>query len=366
MGYVQQYGNDRWRARKRVGGKLVSKSFATRAEAFAWADDEVQVGLQTTSKQPQSALVGAPQSQLTLGEFWDQGGHVTVHMRPTTQDFVQTLYRVHIRPHWANTPLAAIRHDDLQRWLLQNVAPGRSPTTVKHVAKVAHQILNSAVRAGYISVNPAAGLKTPRPEHEEMRFLNTDEIKALATAIDERYSAYVYLAAYTGLRIGEALALRWPRLDLFAGKLEVAETVSEVRGRLIVGPPKTRSSRRVVSIPRSVVRVMSDHRNAVTGNVGGTAWVFPGPDGGIMQPSNFRRRVWTPATAAVGLTGLRPHDLRHTAVALWIAAGASPKEVAARAGHTSVSFSLDRYGHLYPVQDERLAGKLDRIFNEGI
>jgi integrase len=61
------------------------------------------------------------------------------------------------------------------------------------------------------------------------------------------------------------------------------------------------------------------------------------------------------------LDGLRIHDLRHTAVALWIAAGANPKEVAARAGHTSVSFTLDRYGHLYPEADQVLRDRLDAL-----
>ena len=62
------------------------------------------------------------------------------------------------------------------------------------------------------------------------------------------------------------------------------------------------------------------------------------------------------------LDGLRIHDLRHTAVALWIAAGASPKEVAVRAGHTSTSFVLDRYGHLFPESDAALRDRLDELF----
>jgi Phage integrase family len=73
----------------------------------------------------------------------------------------------------------------------------------------------------------------------------------------------------------------------------------------------------------------------------------------------FRARVWRPATRTAGLAGLRIHDLRHTAVALWIAAGANPKEVAARAGHASVSFTLDRYGHLYPEADTALRDRLE-------
>ena len=75
--------------------------------------------------------------------------------------------------------------------------------------------------------------------------------------------------------------------------------------------------------------------------------------------TGFHARGWRPATRAASLDSLRIHDLRHTAVALWIAAGANPKEVAARAGHASVSFTLDRYGHLYPEADTALRGRLD-------
>jgi integrase len=90
--------------------------------------------------------------------------------------------------------------------------------------------------------------------------------------------------------------------------------------------------------------------------------VFRAPAGGPLRINGFRGRVWLPATTAAGLPGLRIHDLRHTAVALWIAAGASPKEVAARAGHTSVSFVLDRYGHLFPESDAALRDRLDLLF----
>jgi integrase len=76
---------------------------------------------------------------------------------------------------------------------------------------------------------------------------------------------------------------------------------------------------------------------------------------GQLRISNFRRNIRRPAVADANLAGLRIHDLRHTAVALWIAAGANPKEVSARVGHTSVSFTLDRYGHLFPGHDTRAA-----------
>lgn len=370
MGYVQEYGKGKFRARKRVDGKLVSKSFDSRAAAYAWVDAE-----EIESQPPPTLKSSSPNaSALTLRQFYDRGGHVTAHLKPSAAAHVDTLARTHLLPRFGDDVLAEITHAELQHWLLAEVVNGRvkagadgkrlplSPQTVKHVAKVTHQVFASAMKAGLIPANPAAGLITPRIDREEMRFLDPTEVAKLAAAIDEPFGAWVYLAAYSGLRIGEMFALRWTRVDLFAGRVDVAETVAEVNGRLIVGTPKTRAARRTVSIPRSVVRIMSDYRSGC----GASPLVFPAPSGDMFAPSNFRRRIWAPAVAAAGLEGLRPHDLRHTAVALWIAAGASPKEVAVRAGHTSVSFSLDRYGHLFPVQDERLAGKLDRMFTKGL
>jgi integrase len=135
-----------------------------------------------------------------------------------------------------------------------------------------------------------------------------------------------------------------------------------VGGRLHVGPPKTRASRRTVGLPRAVVEELAAH---LATPAPPDAFVFTAPKGGPLRVIAFRARIWRPATRNAGLDGLRIHDLRHTAVALWIAAGANPKEVAARAGHTSVSFTLDRYGHLYPESDAALRDRLDAIYSAG-
>jgi integrase len=132
------------------------------------------------------------------------------------------------------------------------------------------------------------------------------------------------------------------------------EIVTEVSGYLHFGPPKTRAGYRRVGLPRVVAEQLARPGSA-------DDLVFVGPQGGTLRLAGFRHRIWRPATRAAALDGLRIHDLRHTAVALWIAAGANPKEVAARAGHTSVSFTLDRYGHLYPEADQALRDRLDTL-----
>jgi integrase len=77
-----------------------------------------------------------------------------------------------------------------------------------------------------------------------------------------------------------------------------------------------------------------------------------------------RPSIWKPAAKKAGLDGLRIHDLRHTYMSLMIAAGANPKEVSTWAGHSSVSFTLDRYGHLYDEHGDDVADRLDTMLSQ--
>ena len=171
-----------------------------------------------------------------------------------------------------------------------------------------------------LAQSPCRRVPLPKVEREEMRFLTPAEVATLADAIAPCYRALVLVGAYGGLRIGELAGLRRGRVDLLRGTVQVAEIVVEVRGVLHMGPPKTRASRRTVGLPRFVVEELVIHL-AGPGDL--DAFVFTAPEGGPLRVNLFRARVWRPAVTAAGLEGLRIHDLRHTAVALWIAAGAN-------------------------------------------
>jgi integrase len=93
-------------------------------------------------------------------------------------------------------------------------------------------------------------------------------------------------------------------------------------------------------------------------------FVFTSPNGAPLRRANFRKRVWLPALRKAGLVGLRFHDLRHTHVALSIAAGAEILALTRRLGHTRVAFTLDRYGHLLPGADAAIAEGLDRLHRQ--
>jgi integrase len=88
-------------------------------------------------------------------------------------------------------------------------------------------------------------------------------------------------------------------------------------------------------------------------------FVFPGVRGGVLRNKTFRRSHFDPAAASIGVEGLVPHELRHTAASLAIAAGASVKGVQAMLGHASATLTLDSYGHLFGDELDGVAQRLD-------
>lgn len=169
----------------------------------------------------------------------------------------------------------------------------------------------AALSAGYLARTPCVGIKLPRLPKHEMLFLDAGQVRAPAEAIPAPYSTLVYLLAYGGLRWGEAAALRRSRCDLLRSRIEVAESLAEISGKLLLGTTKTHEVRRT-ALPGFLRDLLAQHFAEFPG--GPDAVVFTAPAGGMLRHSNFYHRTWKPAVVAAGLpSGLRIHDLRHTA-----------------------------------------------------
>ncbi|MCC6339060.1 MAG: site-specific integrase, partial [Acidimicrobiia bacterium] len=195
----------------------------------------------------------------------------------------------------------------------------------------------------------------------EMRFLTPREVAALADAIDERYRAFVIVGAYCGLRLGELAGLRRHRVDVPGRHLQVVEQLGrDEGGRWVLQPPKTKTSQRSVVLPGVVAEELVHHFDTWA-EPERTGFVFTAPEGGHLDPDNFRSRFWAPAVLAAGLGGLRIHDRRHTTASLAIAAGADVKLLQTMLGHASAVMTLDRYGHLFPGRGREVADRLDQI-----
>jgi integrase len=197
----------------------------------------------------------------------------------------------------------------------------------------------------------------------EQRYLDREQVLTLADLITPRYRALVLLGGFGGLRWGEMAGLRRGRVDTLRSRVTVCETATDVGGKITFGLPKTKTSKRVVPLARGIMAEIELHLGEYV-QPGADALLFTSTTGGPLYRGTFWPSVWKPAVKKAGLDGLRVHDLRHTYVSLMIAAGANPKEVSTWAGHSSVAFTLDRYGHLYEEHGDDVADRLDVLLSQ--
>lgn len=299
-------------------------------------------------------------SKTTVAEWSERWYRTKSSLKPKTLVGYDSNLRVHVLSAFGDYELRHIDRMAVEEWVADLQASGLGPSAIRQARQVLNSIMKLAVEAGYLLVNPVTGVKAPRQNDREMLFLSAEEVERLAAAIQPPYATLVYLLAYGGLRWGEAVAVRRKRCQLLRSRVEVAESLTEARGRLEFGTTKTHQ-RRMVVIPGFLRELLAAHLAAKVSD-DSEALIFTSLEGQPLRNSNFRRRVWHRAIADAGLAeGLRIHDLRHTCASLLIAQGAHPKAIQVHLGHSSISVTMDRYGHLFPSDMEALAADLDAV-----
>ncbi|MFP5256092.1 MAG: tyrosine-type recombinase/integrase [Acidimicrobiia bacterium] len=352
MAHIRKTASGRFEARFRgPDGTEHAKRFTTRRDAQTFLD---RLGVDR-----QAGRWRDPRAGKMLFADWVQLWQPnTVDLRPSTRARDDSYLRNHVLPRFGTLRLDAITPLEVRSWVADLTASGLAPATVQKAYQILSKTLRSAVDADLLAETPCRRVPLPKVETDEMQFISPQEIRTLSDHINPRYRALVLFDAYCGLRLSELAGLRRSALNPGLGRVRVTENAVEVRGTIEWGIPKTRAGRRTVPIPSAVASALNQHLDHYVDPEPGSL-VFGGPDGGVLRAGSWRSRFWNPAIRAAGLGGLRIHDLRHTAVALWIAAGASPKQIATWAGHTSVSVVLDRYGHLYEGNDTDVLTRLD-------
>jgi len=261
-----------------------------------------------------------------------------------------------VLPFFGDAQLGRLERADVQEWI-EELSQRLAPSTVRRTYVVLDQLLAVAVERGIIAASPSKGVQLPRIVRAEAHFLTPSELERLASAIQPRYRAMVLVMAWGTLRIGEASGLRRSDVNLDAGTIRIENNAVQVLGRPIEGPPKTKAGRRSMTLPPSIIDDLGAHLDRQPG----ARYVF-GPSGERpLLADDWRTHPWQRAVLATELSPLRPHDLKHTGVALLALAGVDPSEIARRAGHSSVAFTYDRYGHLFPEIDKQAAQKLERV-----
>jgi integrase len=254
--------------------------------------------------------------------------------------------------------LGAIRLTDLRRPDLQAFADGLlgealDPSTIRTTLLPVRAIYRRAVARGEVAASPCAGLQLPAVRGRRERFASPEEAEALVAAVPLQDRAVWASAMFGGLRLGELRALRVASIDLAAGVIYVERGYDAVEGEIEL---KSNAGRRKVPIAAVLRDYLAEHLartgRPASGRCFGATGVRP------FDPQKLQGRA-DKAWRKAGLSRVTPHECRHTFASLMIAAGVNAKALQAFMGHSSITTTLDTYGHLMPGSEDEAAGLLD-------
>ena len=307
----------------------------------------------------------ATDARTTLGAWlreWQDNGLKSRGLKCTTESTYKLLIRCHMigdeKREIEADPIARIAFDKLKpshltAWLVRLEAKGLGDASRRQLYHVMRLALDAAVNDDLLARNPAERVRRPVVEQKEARHLGpADVARVLQAASGLRYDAALTLIAYTGMRRGEALALKWDAVDLVDGTLEVRGTLARVDGELVVTPPKTKKSRRTIALDARLVDLLAAHKDIQEAEAEraanlweDTGYVFTTEFGRPVDPRDFFRTMQTAAKRAK-VAGVGIHTLRHSMASAAMAAGANIKDVSEILGHASVSITGDVYLHV--------------------
>ncbi len=242
---------------------------------------------------------------------------------------------------------AAVQH--FVDWL--TTRPGRdgrlSDRSIANVLTPLRLALDAAVADGLLEANPVGQVVLPRRRAgrawstRERRYLTRTELARLLDEVPAKWRPLFELLAATGLRISEAVGLRWSDLALAGEQPHLRVRRAIVKGVEVA--PKSRHGARLIPLTPDLAAMLKGHRPS---DVADDTFVFPGRHGGASDQGSLRRRVLLPAAGRAGINGVGFHTMRHTCASMLIESGLSPLRLQRWMGHHSPAFTLDTYGHL--------------------
>jgi integrase len=268
-----------------------------------------------------------------------------------------------IVPEMGKTLLSKVSAFQIQHFYNQLKEKGLSPSVRQHLHDFLHAALKRAIRLEIIDRNPMDGVDRPKGGRViQPRALSPEEIqKLLEAAKGERYRDPLYLIVTVGLRIGEAIGLKWS--DLEGDKLFIRRTGSVVDNRVIFGPPKTERGKRDFYLPRDVMAMLEQHKYLQTVELSMIGkrpdFMFSTSMGTPINPNNLRRAYRRMVTNA-GLPKVRVHDLRHTFTTLARDAGLDVEVVAGVLGQDP-RVTLEVYSHLTERRKRKASLELSEL-----
>lgn len=373
-GAIFKLQNGRWAAEIVLGyvhGKLKKKRVQAKTQ------EQVRKRLQKLkNKIEQGIPIG--DERLTVGAFLDRWlvDYVKPSLRRKTAASYEKNVELHLKPGLGHIRLVKLTAPDIQRFMNEKRERGSvrvepsadgteakhkalSPRTVQILRAILRKAIGQAVKWDLIPRNVVTLTDPPKVQRYKATPLTGEQGKAfIAAASGDRLEVLFIVALALGLRLGEALGLRWSDVDFEAKTLRVEQTIQRVNGKFIFGSTKTDKSRRTLHPSDPTLEALRAHRRKqqeerlrVGPEWGDLDLIFTTETGNPIDPSNVRRSFLR-VLAAANLPTIRFHDLRHSCATYLAANGISARVAMEQLGHSEIRTTLEIYSHVMPEMKE--------------
>jgi integrase len=333
--------------------RTIRKSFQTISEARAWRSDTQTALRKGTMRAPtRTTLEEAADDWLAAARAGIARTRSGDPYKPSALRSYEQALKTKALPELGNLRLSAVDRVAVQDFVDRLVARGLAASTIRNAVLPLRAIFRRAVARSEVVQNPTLGLSLPAVRGRRDRVARPEEARSLIAAVPAGDRALWATALYAGLRRGELQALRWSDVDLDAGVLRVERSWDQREGPV---EPKSRAGRRRIPLVRPLRAELAAHRLRQGG--GGEGLVLGKGEKAFASGAATRRA--REAWAARDLEPIGLHECRHTYASFMIAAGVNAKALSTYMGHSSITITLDRYGHLMPGSEAEAAGLLE-------
>ena len=322
------------------------RGFKTKKEAVTWAE--------------QFIVQQSHNLDMTFRSFWElYRDDMSQRLRENTMRSKDYIAELKILPYFGEKKMADITASDIRQWQNSIMKNEYAPTYLKTINNHLSAIFNYAVKYYDLPRNPCTQAGSMgKGKAEEMQFWTQEEFEMFIDAVkDKPVSYYAFLTMYwTGVRVGELLALILSDFDAEKKTLSITKSYQRINGKDVITEPKTAKGKRVITLPEFLVGELEEYVGKLYGMMGN--------DRLFMVTKSYLEKEMIRGVQLSGVKKIRLHDLRHSHASLLISKlGAQPKLVADRLGHEKIQTTLATYSHLYPDQARDLADQLDNLMD---
>ena len=264
------------------------------------------------------------------------------------------VFDLKVTPYFKHKKMCEIQTSDIRAWQNELIKKGYAPTYLKSINNQLAALFNYAVRYYDLRDNPCrkAG-SIGKSKADEMDFWTKQEFKEFLPSMDSKPEARMafLLLYWTGMRIGELLALTYEDIDLEKRCITINKSYQRLNGKDMITPPKTPKSNRQISIPPFLAEELKENCSMLYGITANERM--------FRFTKSFMEHEMVRGIKETGVRRIRLHDLRHSHASLLVEMGFQPLAIAERLGHEKIETTLNTYSHLYPNKQAELAEKLE-------